>query len=47
MSVLPLKANAWYSQLSGLPERARFERQVDDSVAGWFGTLLTTTLVTC
>jgi hypothetical protein len=34
MSVDPLKAKAWYNVLSGLPEGARFDRQLGDSVGG-------------
>lgn len=47
MSVLPLKAKAWYSVLSGLPEGARFERQSVERVGGWFGALLMTMFVMC
>jgi hypothetical protein len=47
MSVDPLKAKASYSVLSGFPEGARFDRQLVESVGGWFGCLLITTLVTC
>ena len=45
MSELPLKANAWNSQLSG-PAGAPFERHVFERVGGCVGDLLTEMLVT-
>ena len=47
ISALPLKAEAWYSALSGLPDGARRERQSVESVGGWLGALLITMLVMC
>jgi hypothetical protein len=46
MSVLPLKAKASKSQLSG-PVGAPFDKQEFDSVGGWVGDLLTLMLVMC